>query len=59
MGTLFCLRETLLDMFGLYNVPFTSNADFAVCTWVSVISSVIVTKENQKEVVGEGTAHPV
>lgn len=47
---------TLWDMFGLYNVPFTSNEDFAVCTLVSDISSVLVMRKNKKEVVGEGTA---
>lgn len=47
---------TLWDMFGLYNVPFTNNEDFAVCTLVSDISSVLVMRKNKKEVVGEGTA---
>lgn len=59
MGTLSWLRETLLDMFGLYNVPLFSNADIAACTLVSGISSVLVMRENQKEVVGEGAAHVV
>lgn len=43
-------------MFGLYNVTFTSKADFAVCTSVSEISSVLVMKKNEKEIVGKGTA---
>lgn len=40
----------------MYHVPFTSNADFAVCTLVSYISSVLAMKDNEKEAVGEGTA---
>lgn len=47
---------TLWDMFGVYNVLFTSNADFAACTLVSYISSDLAMKKNEKEVVGEGTA---
>lgn len=47
---------TLWAMFGVYNVSFTSNADFAVCALVSYISSVLGMKKKEKQVVGEGTA---
>lgn len=59
METLPCLRETLWDMLSLYNVPFTNNKDFAGYSLVSVISLVLVTKENQKKVSAEGTVCPV
>lgn len=40
----------------MYRVSITSNADSAVCTLVSYISSVLAMKNNEKEVVDEGTA---
>lgn len=48
------LCMTLWDIVGVYNVP--CNTDFAVCTWVSYISSALIMKKSEKEVVGEGAA---
>lgn len=53
METLPCLRQTSRDMLSPYNVTFTNNEVFAVCSLVSVISLLLVTKENQKKVSAE------
>lgn len=59
METLPCLRQTSRDMLSPYNVTFTNNEVFAGCSLVSVISLLLVTKENQKKVSVEGTVCPV